>query len=73
MHKLPTASCPKCGNSAFDLREYRSIMVLSPEIALFSLICPTCGNEVALLQPIPREMREELHFAAIEVGAGGLC
>lgn len=73
MRKLPTASCSHCGNTSFDLRKYRSVMVLSPEIALFGLVCPTCGNDVAMLQQIPREMREELHFAAIEVGAGGLC
>lgn len=72
MRKFPAASCSACGYTAFDLRQYDSVMVLSHDVAMFSLRCPACGAQVATLQPIPRDMREELHFAAIEVGAGGL-
>ena len=72
MRKFPAVCCPQCHNDAFDLHAYESIMVLSGDIALFGLRCPTCGAKIFTLQPIPRDMREELHFAAIEVGAGGL-
>ncbi len=72
MRKFPAACCPRCHHAAFDLRAYTSVMVLSQDIAMFNLRCPSCGAKITTLQPIPHDMREELHFAAIEVGAGGL-
>lgn len=62
--------CPACGSRSLDVKCYRSLMVLSPKRALFTLRCPSCGTVVSTLQPIPAELREEIRFAAIEVGAG---
>ncbi len=66
------ASCPRCGGRTFDLTSYQAMMVLRPDLALFTVTCPTCGATVSLLQPIPPSLREEVRFAAIEVGAGGM-
>lgn len=63
-------SCPACGEAGLDVAAYDSMMVLRPELALFSLTCPRCGAKVSSLQPIPAGLREEVRFAAIEVGAG---
>lgn len=63
-------TCPACGESGLDVAGYDSMMVLRPELALFALTCPRCGTKVSSLQPIPADLREEVRFAAIEVGAG---
>ncbi len=65
-------ACAKCGKRSLDLHACESVMVLRSDLALFGVRCPHCGALSSLLQPIPRDMREELHFAAIEIGAGGL-
>ncbi len=46
------------------------MMVLRADLAFFTLLCPQCGTKVSALQPIPLALREEVRFAAIEVGAG---
>lgn len=66
------ATCPRCKGGDLDLTSYEAMMVLRPDLALFTLTCPHCGANVSLLQPIPPALREEVRFAAIEVGAGGL-
>lgn len=62
--------CPKCGETAFDLASYDSMMVLRADMALFALTCPRCGASLSTLAAIPVSLREEVRFAAIEVGAG---
>ncbi|WP_165056470.1 MULTISPECIES: UDP-N-acetylmuramoylalanyl-D-glutamate--2,6-diaminopimelate ligase [unclassified Adlercreutzia] len=63
-------TCPSCGAHDLDLRAYDSLMVLRPDLALFSLHCNHCATKVSTLQPIPPDLREEVRFAAVEVGAG---
>lgn len=46
------------------------MMVLSADVALFSLDCPHCAAPIATVQPIPPSLREPVEFAAIRVGAG---
>lgn len=61
--------CPGCQERCLDVREYDSMMVLRPNLAMFSLSCPHCAAKVSMMQPIPPELRDEVDFAAIEVGA----
>ncbi len=63
-------TCPSCGAQDIDLRSYESMMVLRPDMALFSLQCPHCATRISSLGPIPPYLREEVQCAAIEVGAG---
>ena len=46
------------------------MMVVRRDLALFKLECPKCRTNVSALQAIPSDLREEVRFAAIEVGAG---
>lgn len=62
-------TCPSCGARDLDLHAYDSMMVLRADTALFTLYCPHCAAKVSSLHPIPLSMREEVRFAAIEVGA----
>lgn len=63
-------SCPHCNAGDIDLHGYESMIVITPESALFTVRCPSCGARVSSLREIPVDMREEVRFAAIEVGAG---
>ena len=63
-------NCPQCGSSALNLHRYESMIVVTPEYALFTVRCPQCDTSVSSLRPIPQDMRDEVQFAAIEVGAG---
>ncbi|MDO4290457.1 MAG: UDP-N-acetylmuramoylalanyl-D-glutamate--2,6-diaminopimelate ligase [Eggerthellaceae bacterium] len=67
---MPVLACPSCGERNLDLRAYDSLMVLRSDLAFFSLRCPRCSKKISTLQPIPSALREEVRFAAIEVGAG---
>lgn len=67
---MQALACPSCGFRDFDLHAYESMMVLRSDLALFRLRCPHCASKVQTLQPIPPDLREEVRFAAIEVGAG---
>ncbi len=70
-HGMPhRLACPQCGRANLDLREYRSMMVLSADLAFFSLDCPHCAARVATVQAIPASLRDMVEFAAIKVGAG---
>ena len=62
--------CPACGASDVDVLTYDSMMVLRPDTALFSLTCPHCATRLSAMQAIPPSLREEVQFAAIELGAG---
>ena len=35
-----------------------------------TITCPACGAKVSSMQTIPSQLRDEVRFAAIEVGAG---
>lgn len=65
-----TVTCPACGARELDVCCYESMMVVRADLALFSLRCPVCHTAVSALHPIPLQLREEVRFAAIEVGAG---
>ena len=62
--------CPECGSTDFDLRDYESMMVLCSSLALFNLRCPHCGAEVSSVCTIPSELRDDIDFAALKMGAG---
>ena len=66
----PTLECPQCGHGGFDVNDYESMIVITTDYALFTLRCPNCGQRVSGLRAIPDSLREEVQFAAIEVGAG---
>ena len=63
-------SCPSCGNKNLDIHGYESMIVVSPKCALFTVRCSACDMRVSSLREIPADMREEVQYAAIEVGAG---
>ena len=62
--------CPTCGASDLDVCRYDSMMVVRANLAMFTLRCPVCGAKISSMQVIPSQLREEVRFAAIEVGAG---
>lgn len=62
--------CPACGASGLDVCQYDSMMVVRADLAMFTLPCPSCGTKVSSMQIIPPQLREEVKFAAIEIGAG---
>ena len=61
--------CPNCGSEALDVHDYESMIVVTSDHALFTVRC-TCDTRVSSLRAIPIDMREDVQFAAIEVGAG---
>ena len=63
-------ACPACGADDVDVRSYESLMALRSDLALFTLTCPHCAARISALLTIPPELREEVVFAAIELGAG---
>lgn len=63
-------TCPGCGKTDLDVCDYESMMVVRADLAMFTLRCPSCGAQVSSMQPIPLQLREEVRYAAIEVGAG---
>lgn len=63
-------TCPACGADDVDVRSYESLMALRSDMALFTLTCPHCAARISALLTIPPELREEVVFAAIELGAG---
>ena len=65
-----TITCPACGASDLDVCCYDSMMVVRADLAMFTLRCPSCGAKVSSMQTIPSQLRDEVRFAAIEVGAG---
>ena len=58
------------GADDVDVRSYESLMALRSDLALFTLTCPHCAARISALLTIPPELREEVVFAAIELGAG---
>ena len=63
-------TCPACGADDVDVRSYESLLALRSDLALFTLTCPHCAARISALLTIPPELREEVVFAAIELGAG---
>ena len=63
-------TCPACEADDVDVRSYESLMALRSDLALFTLTCPHCAARISALLTIPPELREEVVFAAIELGAG---
>lgn len=62
--------CPACGATDLDVCDYDSMIVIGGDLAMFSVTCPHCAAKVSSVQPIPLQLREEVRYAAIEVGAG---
>ena len=62
--------CPACGAKNLDVRHYDAMMVLSPDLALFTVRCPHCKTKISTMRPIPEQLRNEVRYAAMEVGAG---
>ncbi len=63
-------TCPACDATDLDLCQYDAMMVVRSDLALFTMECPHCGATVSSIETIPLQLREEVRFAAIEVGAG---
>ena len=63
-------NCPQCGSDCLDPHDYESMIVVTPDHALFTVRYASCGSRVSGLRSIPSDMREAVQFAAIEVGAG---
>ena len=63
-------TCPSCGYHLLDVSRYDSMMVLSAEVAFFTLRCPSCGSLVSTAGHLSRDLRKRAQYAAIEVGAG---
>lgn len=63
-------TCPDCNIDNLDVHQYESMMVINATHALFTVRCPRCGARVSSMRQIPADMREEVQYAAIEVGAG---
>ncbi len=63
-------TCPACGATDLDLCQYDAMMVIRSDLALFTVVCPHCGTAASDIKSIPLQLREEVRFAAIEVGAG---
>lgn len=63
-------TCEKCGNRSFDLTKYRSMMLVSYDEALFTLVCSRCGELVSAMCPIPESLRGKILEEAAHVDAG---
>lgn len=63
-------ACPHCNKALLDVHDYESMIVITPDYALFTRTCPSCKTRVSTLRPIPDDMRDEILYAAIEVDAG---
>lgn len=53
-----------------NLLNYSTLMVLKPDMGMFTIECPNCAARVSSIQPIPRELNAEIIEAADEIGAG---
>lgn len=62
--------CPACECHCIDIHDHKAMMVLTPDLAHFTVPCPQCGCSVTSIQWIPLDMRDEVCNAALEVGAG---
>lgn len=62
--------CPSCASSMLNMLDYERLMVLRPDLALFTVGCPSCGTKTSMLRPIPPSLREEVEKAAVELHAG---
>ena len=63
-------TCPACKMADLDITAYESMMVLRPDLALFTLQCPLCRDRVSTLQTIPTTLQDDVRHAADAVGAG---
>lgn len=63
-------TCPACGNNHLHLSDYSSMMVLGPQVAFFTVVCPTCSARLSALRPIPASLFEDVRVAASRVRAG---
>lgn len=65
----PRFECPQCGAVALDVHRFESMIVVTPDYALFTLACPACGQRLSCVRPIPKDMRDQVRSAAHVVGA----
>lgn len=66
----PQYICPHCNQGLLDVHDYESMIVITPDYALFTETCPACKVRISSLRSIPEDMRDEVIYAAIEVDAG---
>ncbi len=62
--------CPNCASTILNMLDYESLMVLRPDLGLFTIACPACSAKTSMLRPIPPTLRDDVHAAAAEVHAG---
>lgn len=62
--------CPHCGMRDLNLLNYSGLMVIRPDLGLFTIDCPNCNEKVSSIQPIPDELMREVVEVADEIGAG---
>ncbi len=62
--------CPACGMRDLNLLDYASLLVLKPQVGLFTLQCPTCQAKVTSIQAIPAELEPVIIESAQKLNAG---
>lgn len=62
--------CPNCGMRDLNLLNYSGLMVIRPDLGLFTMDCPNCNEKISSIQPIPEELMGEVTSIADEIGAG---
>lgn len=62
--------CPHCAGSRLNMLDFESLMVLRPDLGMFTIKCPSCLQKTSMLRPIPQCMSAEIEKAAEETGAG---
>ncbi len=62
--------CPACGAHDLDLSSYESMMVLTPNYALFSIRCPQCATVVSNVSAIPVHLQYDVEAAALKLNCG---
>lgn len=66
----PVLTCSGCGSRVLDIRTFDTMMVLRPDLALFTVRCDNCGARTSSIQSIPADLLDEVRSAAVEVRAG---
>lgn len=63
-------NCPNCGMRNLNLLNYSGLMVIRPDLGLFTIDCPNCNEKLSSIQPIPEILHEEVIQIADSIGAG---
>ena len=60
-------SCPNCGSRDIDVTKFKSMMVISDNVAFFTLSCPACGASLSTIAAIPASLRAEVAQASTKI------